>query len=256
MLFRNIILTALIASVISGAVLGVLQSFTTVPVIYAAEQYEVSEEAASATAMTHDAHAHSHGDKSTEEWAPADGVERITYTYLANILIAFGHSLLLTSFMAFMFLMFQRPTINIKTGLVVGLGGYLSFYAATALGLSPEIPGSIAANLQDRQTWWILTVVATIVGLSTLYIASGAFKVIGLILIAIPHIIGAPHPEVAGFLNQDPSAITVLEQLEHQFLISTAWVNLVYWLVLGAVSGVLACKFFKMNAKETIFSQT
>ena len=257
MLFRNIILTALITAVISGTVLSILQSFTTVPIIYNAEQYEVPESEignAPTTAMKPDTHSHNHGDTSTEEWAPADGTERIAYTFFADILIAFGHSLLLTSFMALMFLKFKRPTINLKTGLVIGLGGYLSFYAATIVGLSPEIPGMIAADLHARQIWWTLTIVATVIGLSILYLASGASKATGLILIAIPHIIGAPHPEVAGFFNQDPTAISVLKQLEHKFLISTAWINLVYWLILGASSGIFAHKFFKINRSETAFS--
>ena len=250
MLFRNIILIALIVAVISGTVLSILQAFTTVPIIYNAEQYEVPEpekEATPATAMTPDTHSHNHDYASTKEWAPADGAERITYTFFADILIAFGHSLLLTSFMALMFLRFKRPTIDLKTGLVVGLGGYLSFYTATIVGLSPEIPGMIAADLHARQIWWTLTVVATVIGLSTLYLASGVSKAIGLILIAIPHIIGAPHPEVTGFLNQDPTAISVLKQLEHTFLISTVWINLVYWLILGATSGIFTHKFLKIN---------
>lgn len=253
MLLRNIILTALIASVIAGLTLGVLQSFSTIPVIYGAENYEVGD--APMTEAPHtDKHVHSSSGSDTEEWAPADGAERISYTFLANILIAFGHSLLLTSFMALMFLKFHRPNISWKSGLVVGFGGYLSFYLATVIGLAPEVPGTIVANLQDRQLWWTLTIITTITGLSTLYLASGAFKVIGFVFIVLPHVIGAPHPEIAGFLNQDPSAILALEKLEHQFLISTAWVNLVYWLILGAISGALANRFFKIGKPESAFN--
>lgn len=253
MLFRNIILTALITAVIAGLTLGVLQSFSTVPVIYTAENYEVAEKQPP-TASTHEHQAeseHSHDDK---EWAPKDGVERISYTFAADILIAFGHGLLLVSFMALLYLKFGRPEISWKTGLAMGFAGYLSFYVATILGLPPEVPGTLAANLHDRQIWWTLTIIATIAGLTTLYLAPSTFKLIGLLFIGLPHLVGAPHPQAPGFLNNDPIAIEALEHLEHNFLLSTAWVNLVYWLVLGFFSGLLANKLFRMKSQQTAFN--
>jgi cobalt transporter subunit CbtA len=265
MLFRNIILTALITAVIAGLTLGVLQSLSTVPVIYSAEQYEVAEDQpVAANPHSHEASehahqaasAHSHGDGDEKaEWAPKDGVERVSYTFVADILIAFGHGLLLLSFMALLYLKFGKPEISWKSGLLMGLGGYLSFYVATVLGLPPEVPGTIAANLHDRQIWWTLTIIASIAGLSTLYLAPGAFKLIGLVFIVLPHLIGAPQPQTPGFINQNPQAIQALEHLEHNFLLSTAWVNLVYWLVLGFFSGLIANKRFHMESPQTAFSQ-
>jgi len=193
---------AFFTAIVSGVFLGVMQSFSTTPLIYAAEVYEVEEAPATTS------HAHSskvaHGHDSAE-WSPANATERVSYTFLADVLIAFGHSLLLTSFMLFIFLKFGKPAISWKSGLIIGLGGYASFYVATVIGLPPEIPGSLTADLHARQLWWTLTIVATMIGLSTLYLAPKAFKVAGLLCIILPHIIGAPHPEAQGFLNQNSS---------------------------------------------------
>lgn len=251
MLFRTIIFTAVFSAIISGVVLGTLQYFSTTPIIYSAEVYEVTKETPAVDAMKtsageHGAHAHSHAVEGTE-WGPKNETERVSYTFLADVLIAFGHSLLLTSFLALVFLKFGKPDISWRSGLIIGLGGYLSFYVATVIGLPPEVPGTVAADLPLRQVWWILTIVFTILGLSVLYLAPAFFKVIGLVFIVLPHLLGAPQPELHGFLNQEKSAIAALSQLEHQFLMSTAWVNLVYWLVLGLVSGFFAGKFLKIN---------
>ena len=244
MLFRNIITVAFFSALISGLLLGAMQSLSTVPVIYSAETYEVAE-TPQATSHTN-ATAHEHDESG---WSPKDGIERVAYTYLADILIAFGHSLLLTSFMALIFLKFAKPAISWRSGLIIGLGGYLSFYLATIMGLPPEVPGTLAADLQARQVWWTLTVIATIIGLSTLYFAPKYFKVIGILLLLAPHLIGAPHPEVHGFANEEATAISALSQLEHQFLLSTAWVNLIYWLVLGTISGFLAKRLLRTKDK-------
>ena len=250
MLFRNIMFTAFLSAVISGLLLGTLQSFSTTPIIYSAEKYEVTEEKALvADAYEHKTSAHSHADKASQ-WGPKEGTERVSYTFLADVLIAFGHSLLLTSFLALIFLKFRKPEISWRSGLIIGLGGYLSFYLATIIGLPPEVPGTVAADLHARQIWWTLTIVMTIIGLSTLYLAPNTFKITGLIFIALPHLIGAPHPEIHGFLNQDNSAVTALSQLEQQFLVSTAWINLVYWLVLGSLSGFFAKQLFKIKTND------
>jgi cobalt transporter subunit CbtA len=248
MLFRNIMLTSFFSAIIAGLLLGTLQSFSTTPIIYSAENYEVAKEAP-VTTVTHDHATHSHADSGTE-WVPKDDNERMSYTFLADILIAFGHSLLLTSFLALIFLKFRKPNISWRSGLIIGLGGYLSFYVATVIGLPPEVPGSIVADLHARQLWWTLTIIATIIGLSILYLAPFLFKIVGLIFIVLPHILGAPHPEITGFLNQDTLAIVSLSQLEKQFFVSTAWVNLVYWVVLGLLSGLFANKFLSSYIKD------
>ena len=252
MLFRNIIFTAFFSALIAGLLLGTLQWASTSNIIYNAEVYEVAEEPIATTNEHAHTAEHSHNK---EAWSPQDGTERIAYTFLADILIAFGHSLLLTSFMAILFLKFAKPNITWKSGLIVGFGGYLSFYLATVIGLPPELPGTLAADLHARQLWWTLTVIATIIGLSALYLLPAKFKIIGFVFIVLPHLIGAPHPEIAGFVNKDALAVSALSQLEHKFFVSTAWINLLYWLTLGATSGWFASKsrLFENRKQQVLY---
>ena len=63
-----------------------------------------------------------------------------------------------------------------------------------------------------------------------------AWKLAGLALLAVPHVIGAPHPEVAG--GNAP------EELALAFIFATSLANAAFWLVLGAANGF----FFKRLA--------
>lgn len=236
MLFRNIIYVACLSALIAGVVLGLLQSFSSSEIIFAAEKYEVSASLGESSSQHEHAGSESHGHEG--QWKPADGIERLAYTFISDIFIAFGHSLLLISFMLLVFFKYGKPEITWRSGMIIGIAGYLSFYLATTMGLAPEIPGTITANLQARQIWWVLTVMATATGLMVIYLAANGFKLVGLLLIALPHIFGAPQPLDPGFLNSELTAVTALRQLEHQFLLSTLWVNFIYWVALGAFSGL------------------
>ena len=91
-----------------------------------------------------------------------------------------------------------------------------------------------------RQTWWLGTVAATAIGL---YAAARLHNTIGygiaVVLIALPHIIGAPQPAQPGGVAP--------ESLEHQFIAVAIGSALLFWLVLGALTGA----FFKRYAPDT-----
>ncbi|GIT04578.1 MAG: hypothetical protein CM1200mP28_18370 [Deltaproteobacteria bacterium] len=71
------------------------------------------------------------------------------------------------------------------------------FSGSPALGLPPEPPGMTAAALESRQIWWVGTVMATATGIGLLIESKTILlKIIAVVLIAVPHIIGAPHPHV------------------------------------------------------------
>lgn len=235
-MFKNIIISAIIVGVIAGAILGLLQNFTTTPIILAAEAYEVTE-APAATANeghSHNAAAHNHDENA---WSPEDGFERTAYTILASILTAIGFAMLTIAAMAF------SGKTSMLNGLLFGLAGYLSFYVAPSLGLLPEIPGTVAANLEGRQAWWLITVVLTAAGLGCLAFINSYFRLFGLALMAIPHILGAPLPEQHGFANQSPEAVAALSNLSNDFILMTAITLFVFWVVLGVLSGYVAKRF-------------
>jgi len=119
-----------------------------------------------------------------------------------------------------------------RSGLLWGLAGYAVFFVAPSLGLPPEIPGAEAAGLAERQIWWLFAVVCAGVGLWILVFArSFLAKSVGALLLAVPHLIGAPQPPIHGSLT--PPA------LASSFLHATALANAVFWLLLGSLAGVL-----------------
>jgi cobalt transporter subunit CbtA len=110
---------------------------------------------------------------------------------------------------------------------------------APSFGLPPELPGTEAAPLVERQVWWIGTAIATGAGLyAAARLRNIAGYAIAVVLIALPHVIGAPHPETPGGLAP--------EELEHKFVVVAIAISLVFWLVLGVLTGAL----FKRYAKE------
>lgn len=245
MLFRNIVFAALLVGLISGLTVSVLQKFTTTPIILSAEEYEIIDDEASASANSH-LEALSHTKESTTEkdhdhnkeaWAPQDGFERSFFTTLANVLTGIGFSLVLLSIMAF------KGNANAKNGLLWGLAGFAVFFIAPGLGLHPEIPGMQAAALKGRQGWWLMTVMLTGGGLALLVFGDKLSRFGGLILIAVPHVLGAPHPEVHGFLHPDPRAVEILNSLAVKFMWATAFTVGVFWISMGALSGYVSDRF-------------
>jgi len=101
------------------------------------------------------------------------------------------------------------------------------------MGLPPELPGTAAAELGARQAWWAGTVVATLAGLAlAVYTPQWWLKAAGVLAIALPHLIGAPQPEVHEALA--PAA------LQREFIIASLTASAVFWVLLGGLTGFLA----------------
>src|SRR5262245_11155216 len=230
---RTFLTVALLAGLIAGVVGWGLHMIGTTPLILAAEVYENAgaPAEASTTAAASDGHDHQHD---AEAWAPADGWERNAYSLGAQLVTGVGFALLLTAAIVF----FGKGA-DWRRGLLWGLAGFACFTLAPSLGLPPELPGTEAAPLVERQLWWIGTAIATGAGLyAAARLRNIAGYAIGVVLIALPHVIGAPHPETPGGLAP--------EELEHKFIIVAVATSLVFWLVLGGLAGAL----FKRYAKE------
>ena len=192
-LLGRIVLPALIAGILAGLLLTGLQYIEVIPLIHEAESYEATGGGAD---HAHDAHAHNHDG---EPWAPDDGIERFAVTLLANVIAAIGFGLLLS--VSFTILAARNRVVTWRAGLLWGLAGFGIFNLAPGLGLPPELPGSEAAALAGRQGWWIMTVVLTALGLGLIAFARPAWvRALGLVPLALPHIIGAPAPEPQGGL--------------------------------------------------------
>lgn len=242
-MFRRIFFTAIIAGLLGGVAISAVQEFTTTPIILHAEEFENKGDG-SATGHKHGARDHgislispalAHGSEKDEAgaWGPSGGLERTLYTTLANILTGIGFALILTA----CFALSGRP-VSGQTGVLWGLAGFGIASLAPALGLPPEVPGSMAADLASRQIWWFLCVGLTAAGLWAMIFRNGAAWTIGgIVLIALPHLIGAPQPEqVGGAVPPEIAAHFVAASLATAavFWCAVGWLAGTFWTRLGA----------------------
>jgi len=257
MLFRRIVFAALLVGALSGLMLSAVQRWQVVPIIDAAERYEQARtpQAGGAAAHPHEGageHAHAAGhEHAAEAWEPAEGVERIGFTVLSNVLVGIGFALVM---LAVMSVALRRGAVsgrkamaklNWRHGLLWGLAGYAVFFVAPALGLPPEIPGSVAAPLESRQVWWLLTAACTAVGIALVAFGKSPWRWAGLALIAVPHVVGAPHSGMSPFVGFPPEMAAEMATLAKQFVWASAIANGVFWIVLGISSGWAAQRFVK-----------
>jgi cobalt transporter subunit CbtA len=223
-IFRQIVLAAALAGLIAGLCVTVAQGLRVTPLIYTAETYE--------EAAAHAAGAHTHED---EAWAPAAGAERVGFTALANVVTGVGFALLLAAAFAL------RGGASARTGLLWGAAGFLTFTLAPSIGLPPELPGTEAAALADRQVWWWMTVAATGAGLALIVLTRRLWAAAaGLALIALPHVVGAPQPAHHGGVA--PAS------LAHEFVSAALATSLFFWLVLGGAAGFFYGRFAASRA--------
>ena len=223
-MITRIALTAGFSGLLAALLLTLLQSFWVAPLILEAETYE-----SAAPAAEHHAHgaegaaAHEHSD---EAWSPEDGWQRILSTTGGNLVVAVGFALILAALYSL------REPKRAATGALWGLAGFAVFCLAPTLGLPPELPGTAAADLGQRQAWWIGTASATALGLALLVFARHwLVKALGAVLLVLPHVIGAPQPEVHQSLAP--------EALEAQFKIASWLTNAAFWVALGLLSAWL-----------------
>ena len=223
-MIKRIAQTAGFTGLLAALLLTLLQSFWVAPLILQAESFEktpptaevVHEHAAGAAAHTHDAQA----------WEPEDGWQRVLSTTGGNLVVAVGFALMLAG------LYTLRAPTRTAQGLLWGLAGYAPFVLAPTLGLPPELPGTAAADLTLRQTWWIGTAASTAAGLALIVFGRNwLLKALGLAILAVPHVIGAPQPQVHSMLAP--------EALEAQFKIASQLTNVAFWLALGLISAWL-----------------
>jgi len=189
--------------------------------------------AAVATDVTHAEHAHD-----AEVWTPTDGSERTFYTFLSNILAAIGFAAVLLALMLQTHLQGLTRITPLK-GLTWGGAGFVALFVVPAIGLPPEIPGMEAAAIEYRQGWWLLAVSAAVVGLACLAFAPPKLKALGLAVMALPYLVGAPHPQGPVLLHPDTQTVLELTQLHADFVLASALTNLAFWLVLGLFSAYL-----------------
>ena len=93
-----------------------------------------------------------------------------------------------------------------------------------------------AAGLGARQAWWLATVVATAAGIAVIAFAPQPIvKALGVLLLALPHAVGAPSHELT------PGPLPA--ELAAEFAAATLVVTGLFWLVLGGLTGYFYRRF-------------
>jgi len=225
-LFQRIFFAAVLAGLVAGLALSAIQQWRVVPLIIQAELYEIN-----------DVHALEHANDPVvvgphlhlpETEAPVAGFdfagfdfERAGLTVLASVLTGLGYALVLGAVS-----IFSNIPINRQTGVMWGLAGFISVALMPSIGLPPELPGMVAAELGQRQIWWVGTVLISALAIYVLYKnPNPAGLLIGLGLILVPHIMGAPVPPAEP--ANVPAALVLIYVANAMFSL------FVFWLVLG-----------------------
>jgi len=218
------VLAALVAGLLAGAVLGALQFWRLAPLIVAAEVYEKGTDSSCKDTMSGMKMC---ADNGAPEWEPAPGLSRLGFTGAASMLAGGGFAAVLAG----LSLLLDAP-ITRSNGWAWGLAGFFSVHLATGLGLPPELPGMPVADLAARQIWWVGTIIATAIAIYCFAQRKEAWtKPVGLAVLLLPHIIGAPVALEA--------ATSLPPSLAASFAANALASAAVFWLVMGWLLGRL-----------------
>ena len=122
--------------------------------------------------------------------------------------------------------------ISPRAGLLWGAAGFITMHLAPAFGVAPDMPGLNGAHVEARQIWWFATAACTGVGLWLVAFGRNwAMWGAAIVLLAAPHIIGAPLPDA---LTQ-----VAPPELAASFAARTLGTALVVWSTLGLLLGAV-----------------
>jgi cobalt transporter subunit CbtA len=249
----RVLLAALAAGLVAGVLMTPLQYTKVIPLILYAEQFEGETHhdhgAQAASVIQKVDHVHSDGAAHSADHTAVDANDaekaaahahpeaaeaandaplllgRIWNTVLANLVTGAGYGLLMAGIS-----MAVGVNVTFATGLIWGVLGWLCVQFLPALGLAPELPGFPEIDLAARKTWWVLTILASVVGFWLILLTkSNATRILGAALLIAPHVYGAPQPV-------DISS-NVPAYLAAQYAVATLFTMLFFWVSLGLALG-------------------
>jgi len=215
-MLSKLLTSALFAGAAAGLIAGLLQLLFVQPVLLHAELYEGGD-------LVHFGAAAVSAHPDLPGFDPVRDLLSIVFTMLTYT----GYAMMLV---ALMLLAEERGAeVNARTGLIWGVAGFISAHFAPGFTLAPEVPGVAAADVGARQIWWFATVISA--GIAMWLLAFGrnwTLWGIAIILLAAPHLIGAPEPDV--LVGPVPPEIAAL------FAARALGVGLAAWVMLGCAS--------------------
>jgi cobalt transporter subunit CbtA len=211
---------ALVAGLVAGFLAALLNLWTLSPLIVRAEGFEMAE-----------VHVHADGAEHVHASEAPAPLDRALGTIATTLVAYAGFGLVLGAGMAAAARHGRR--LDARTGLLWGLAGFAAVQLAPAVGLPPELPGMDSAGLAARQSWWVLCVGSTALGLAALAFGRGVLWLAsGALLILLPHLWGAPQP--LGHESAVPPALAAA------FATRSLGVAALSWAALGALAGLLS----------------
>ncbi len=222
----RLLLAALAAGLIAGMVMTPAQYVKTIPLIMQAEAYEngeVPHPHGDADAAADAGHQHAHEDSML-------GFGRFWDTVLANLVAGAGFALMLAAVALLMGVEFPAGRESITRGLLFGAAAWFCVQLAPSMSLPPAVPGFPYADLGDRQSWWMITVVASAVGIWCIAMRpEWLVKAVGVAIIIAPHVWGSPVPE--DLSSEVPAYIA------SAYAAASLATTLFFWLLLGGLLG-------------------
>ena len=246
-MFQRMVASALIAGIAAGLIAALLHFAFVQKFILLGEQFEtgalVHFGSSGTKAAEHDhdaaepepadpeepaAHDHGAGHDHAATGETSDLKRNaLTVTFMVILYVAYAFLLIA----GFGLAEAMGKTIGAAEGMLWGIAGFVAFQLAPAMGLPPELPGTIAAELTARQVWWWATVACTGGGIAMLAYGRhwAAFGLAGALL-ALPHAIGAP--EGPGYFGVAPPEVGAA------FAARVLGTALVVWAVMGWFAAV------------------
>ncbi len=214
-MFQKIAVSALIAGFGAGLLAALLQFVFVQPLLLHAELFERDP----STALT----------LVTVPRGPID-LAREGLNVVFSALVYTGYAFILLA--AMVWAEDRGQPIAPRSGMLWGIAGFITMHLAPAFGLAPDMPGLNGADVEARQIWWYGTAACT--GVALWLIAFGqswAMWGAAVVLLAAPHLIGAPLPDT---LTQ-----TAPPELAASFAARTLGVALAVWTTLGLLLGAV-----------------
>jgi cobalt transporter subunit CbtA len=226
---KSLLSGGVIAGAVTGLAVAFLQFFLIQPLVVEAERYETGELVLMGVAQDEPSGSSSDTVPSAHDAHDADDefsvIVRSGLTVLTLVLTWSGFGLVAGAALATHRALWGPHSISVPA---LALSGFAAFVLSPSLGLPPELPGMQAAELSDRQMWWVMTAAATVAGL---FLSSGVKswlgRLAGLALMVAPHLLGAPQP---------PASVPVIPpDLAALYSARALGLSLIGWLALASL---------------------
>ncbi len=225
----RIFTSALFAGLVAGLIAVLLQWSLMENLILEGEEYETGNKSHfGGVLVINDALEAAGEPTAVEAEEPEDLFSRFSLAFFAVFVTFVGWALMMVAGFAMAERVGQR--IRVKDALLWGIAGFAAIHIMPGIGLPPELPGTPAADLEERQLWWLTTALFSILAFALMaYGRKPIYIIIGIALLIAPHIIGAPHMD--GYAGVAPP------DLAGEYVARSYAVAFIDWVVLGLAAG-------------------